>query len=191
VASSSFNSHLLGGRGVIASLGDGGSRDLRSASSRLYLRKQTSVGAINTSALCQKQTFRAAERTSLFDHFVGTADCHGWRSERPQLCIVSKVRDTRTNPRGVFSRVSGLRRDKRHSGHFDRAAPVVMSKNPRFHAGQGCRRDQIIAIRAECRFQLVQAVGRVTGGRVRYMVRDDWPIMRASANLRASHARES
>jgi hypothetical protein len=33
------------------------------------------------SALCQKQTFRAAERTSLFDHFVGTADCHaGGRS---------------------------------------------------------------------------------------------------------------
>ena len=72
-------------------------------------------------------------------------------------------------------------------------APVVMSKNPRFHACEGCRRDQIIAIRAECRFQLVQAVGRVTAGRVRYMVRDDkgWPIMRASANLRASHARES
>ncbi|MFZ0919178.1 MAG: hypothetical protein WAN83_03750, partial [Candidatus Dormiibacterota bacterium] len=32
-------------------------------------------------------------------------------------------------------------------GHFDRVASVVMSKNPRFHAGQGCRRDQIIAIR--------------------------------------------
>jgi hypothetical protein len=55
----------------------------------------------------------------------------------------------RTIPRGVFSRVSGLRRDKKHSVHFDRVAPVVMSKNPRFHAGQGCCRDQIIAIRAE------------------------------------------
>src|SRR5262249_13770719 len=68
------------------------------------------------------------------------------------------------------------------SGPFDRVAPVVMSKNPRFNAGRGCRRDQIIAIRAECRSQLVQAVGRVTGGRVRHMVRNDkgWPIMRLS-----------
>ena len=116
-----------------------------------------------------------------------------WRSERPQLSHVSlKFEIPRTNPRGVFSRVSGLRRDKRHSGHFDRVAPVVMSKNPRFHAGQGCRRDQIIAIRAECRFQLVQAVGRVTGGRVRHMVRDDkgWPIMRLSQLAGQPYPRE-
>src|SRR5262249_712003 len=91
----------------------------------------------------------------------------------PQLSHTSlKFEIPRTNPRGVFSRVSGLRRDKRHSGHFDRVAPVVMSKNPRFHAGRGCRRDQIIAIRAECRSQLVQAGGRGTGGRWRQRGRD-------------------
>jgi hypothetical protein len=44
---------------------------------------------MDQSALCQKQTFRAAERTSLFDHFVGTADCHaGGRSGHSfRMCL--------------------------------------------------------------------------------------------------------
>ena len=36
----------------------------------LYPRKRTLLIAIAMSALCQKRTFRAAEKTLLFDHFV-------------------------------------------------------------------------------------------------------------------------
>src|SRR5207248_5808874 len=116
-------------------------------------------------ALCAKSRHSALQkerRYSITSSARLTAIAGGRSGHSFALSLKFEI--PRTNPRGVFSRVSGLRRDKRHSGHFDRAAPVVMSKNPRFHAGQGCRRDQIIAIRAECRFQLVQAVGRVTGG---------------------------
>jgi hypothetical protein len=37
----------------------------------LYPQKRTLELILEMSALCQKQTFRAAERTSLFDHLVG------------------------------------------------------------------------------------------------------------------------
>ena len=52
-------------------------------------QKRTSELGLAMSALCQKQTFRAAERTSLFDHFVGTADCHaGGRSGHSfRMCL--------------------------------------------------------------------------------------------------------
>jgi len=55
----------------------------------LYPQKRTSELSRGMSAMCQKQTFRAAERTSLFDHFAGTADCHaGGRSGHSfRMCL--------------------------------------------------------------------------------------------------------
>lgn len=129
----------------------------------------------------QEDRILIAARSSLcrpLPHEIDCRDAHRSRSaadeKRSLLSRASlKLQIARTGPRSVFSRIPELRRDKRDSGDFDHVAPVMMTENPRFHAGRGRHRYQIVAIRAECRRQLVQAVDWVAGGRVRHVMRDD------------------
>src|SRR5215469_8509614 len=62
----------------------GGNADM--AQCTLYLRKQTSVSDVVMSALCQKRTYAAQQKPSLFDHLVRPREQRGWHVQAEGSC---------------------------------------------------------------------------------------------------------